>query len=109
MKYIYHIAQNKVICLTQYAGKPVRAVAKCHEDYDEFNAETGMELAKRRCDLKVAKKRFKNINRKLCEATDTLVEMQKNVESLSELVVRYMNEVEEAENQLNELEEKLCK
>lgn len=61
-RYNYHIATKedgtpyKVICTSSFAGKTVRGVANCSQ-HDEFNLETGKQLAKLRCDVKVAQKR----------------------------------------------------
>lgn len=55
----YKSGDGRVIyCVTHYAGKAVRASAKCAPN-DEFNEETGKTLAKLRCDVKVAHLRAK--------------------------------------------------
>ena len=48
-----------VVVVSSYAGKAVRGIAKCCPN-DEFDYEKGEELARARCDQKVAKKRYKN-------------------------------------------------
>ena len=69
-KYTYYIAENQrqVIAVSSYAGRIVRAVAKC-DPRDEFSIETGKKLAAARCNLKVATKRAKRAASKLTEAT----------------------------------------
>jgi hypothetical protein len=68
-RYTYYIAENQkqVIAVSSYAGRIVRAVAKC-DPRDEFSIETGKKLAAARCNLKVAAKRAKRANSKLEEA-----------------------------------------
>lgn len=57
MRYQFYTTKNKVICISSYAGKTIKGVAKCAPD-DEFNIEIGKRLAQLRCDLKVAKARY---------------------------------------------------
>lgn len=56
-RYNFYIAGNKVICVTTFAKKPVRGVAKCAPS-DNFDLETGRKLAQLRCDVKVAQRRL---------------------------------------------------
>ena len=65
--YEYIVADNKVICISRYAKKAVRGIAKCAPD-DSFDVETGKKLAKLRCDLKVAEQRYKNAKNRMLEA-----------------------------------------
>ena len=65
-KYKYVEVGNKVIAISTYAGKVVRGVAKCHPD-DQFSLERGKELAAKRCNEKVARKRFQRAIAKLVE------------------------------------------
>lgn len=62
-KYKYFVNGNKIIAISTYAGKTVRGVATCHPE-DNFDMETGKQLAAMRCDLKVREKRWKAANRK---------------------------------------------
>ena len=58
-KYRYYTnGKNIVVAVTSYAGQTIRGVAKCNEQ-DEFNLETGKELAAARCAVKIAKERMK--------------------------------------------------
>lgn len=50
---------KKVICLSSYGGKTVRGIAKCN-DTDTFDETVGKQLAKLRCDAKIARKRAKH-------------------------------------------------
>ena len=58
MDYFYSVGNNKVVCITHYRGKSIRGIAKCDTEYDLFDPEVGMKLAKLRCDLKVAEKKM---------------------------------------------------
>jgi hypothetical protein len=65
----FYIAENQkqVIAVSSYAGRMVRAVAKC-DPRDEFSIDTGKKLAAARCNFKVAAKRAKRAASKLKEA-----------------------------------------
>lgn len=65
--YQYYVVGRKVICVSTYAGKTVKGIAKCADD-DEFDLEFGKALAKARCDFKVAKKRMRRAERVTREA-----------------------------------------
>ncbi len=65
--YKFYVTDNKVICVTTYAGKTVRGVAKC-DPRDTFDEEFGKSLAKARADFKVANKRYDRAMAKLDEA-----------------------------------------
>lgn len=56
-KFIELPEQRKVICISSYAGRPVKGVAKCAPN-DEFSMEYGRRLAQARCDVKIAGKRM---------------------------------------------------
>ncbi len=66
-KYKYFTTKNQVIAVSTYAGKIVRAVAKCNPK-DEVDLEKGKALAAARLSVKVSKKRKKNAEMKLAEA-----------------------------------------
>lgn len=55
---------DKVIVTSTYAGKTVRGIAKCSSE-DNFDLEIGKQLAKARCDEKVAYKRMRSAQRRL--------------------------------------------
>lgn len=66
-RYKFVITKNKVIAISSYAGKTVKGVAKVHPN-DLFDEEYGKNLARARCDLKIAKKRAARADKKLTEA-----------------------------------------
>jgi hypothetical protein len=63
---------------TMYAGKTVCATAKC-DPTDEFNLELGIELAMKRLDLKIAKKRAASMKEyvKYCKMNLECAEIEK--------------------------------
>ena len=67
IEYQYIIHGNTVHALSTYAGKVVKGTAKCN-NVDEFNLETGKELAAARCNAKVAKRRYQRATKKFLEA-----------------------------------------
>lgn len=56
-RYRFYEAGNKVICVSTFAKKDVRGIAKCSPN-DDFDLEQGRRLAQLRCDKKIAKKRL---------------------------------------------------
>lgn len=65
--YKYITTGNKVICLSTFAGKTVRGVAKCAPN-DTFDEEKGKDLATARCAAKVAQRRYNRAVKKVAEA-----------------------------------------
>lgn len=67
-----------VKAVTMYAGNRVCAIAKCDPD-DTFNIELGTEIALKRLDLKIAKKRAADIKDyvKFCQTNLDFIEQQK--------------------------------
>lgn len=70
-RYSFYKTKNKVICVSSYAGKTIRGIAKCSPD-DTFDEEKGERLARLRCDLKVAAARMVNAEAKMNEAADAM-------------------------------------
>ena len=75
-RYKYFISDNKVVCVSSFAKRAVRGIAKCAPD-DKFNVEIGKKLAKLRCDEKVADKRANRALEKYIEAEELLYEATK--------------------------------
>ena len=76
---------NVVIAITTYAGKTVKAYAKCHSD-DQFNVEFGEKLAQARCNVKVAKKRAARAKKKRTEAVRILAQAQMHMSKMDNYV-----------------------
>lgn len=60
-------SKGTIIAYTTYAGKTIRATAKCHPA-DVWNRNKGERLARKRCKVKVAEKRYENVKRQMEEA-----------------------------------------
>lgn len=72
-RYRFIEAGNKIICISTYAKKVVRGVAKCSPN-DNFDIEIGKKLAQLRCDEKIADKRANRALDKYFEAEEILAE-----------------------------------
>ena len=70
-RYRFVRSDNKIICLSTYAKKVVRGIAKCSPN-DNFDLEIGEKLAQLRCDEKIADKRRKRAEEKYFEAIKNL-------------------------------------
>jgi len=66
-RYRFIEAGNKIICISTYAKKVVKGIAKCSPN-DNFDIEIGKRLAQLRCDEKIADKRANRALDKYLEA-----------------------------------------
>jgi Mg2+ and Co2+ transporter CorA len=102
MKYNYYVKTDRktgkqsVICVGSYAGKVVRAVAKCNPN-DTFDFEKGKALAAARCDEKIALKRLKHTTNKVMALRESLMRAQE-----------YLNKQEDYLLQMNERYNTAC-
>lgn len=80
---VYHAGDNKIVVTCRYAGKTVRGVAKC-SPCDTFDAQKGEDLARLRCDKKVAEKRVARANAAYAEALSALAAAQQRVDKMVE-------------------------
>lgn len=108
MRYKYFIDDNKnrVICVSTFAGKAVRGVAKC-SDADTFDVEVGKKLAKLRCDEKVAAKRVLRAKEKHMEALRASAEAVDNVDKMQLYYAESFAEFMNAREAREAFEEKL--
>ena len=72
-RYRFIEAGNKIICISTYAKKVVKGIAKCSPN-DNFDIEIGKKLAQLRCDEKIADKRANRALDKYLEAGEILAE-----------------------------------
>lgn len=72
-----------VVCVSSYAGRPVKGRAKC-SPHDTFDAGKGRQLAQARCDLLIAQKRQKRATMKMREAYHKAWEAQMFLEDMNE-------------------------
>ena len=106
MRYRYYTNKNKVVCLTHFAGKPVRGVAIC-SDKDSFNYETGMELARARADFKVEGKRLKCAQERLDKAYEELNRLKNQLHEAEMYLHESMNKERDSFGDLIRLEIRL--
>jgi len=93
-KYKYYTTNNKVIAVSTYAGKTVRGVAKC-DPRDTFDLEKGKVLAAKRCNEKVAKRRYARAQKRVKEAARDLQAAQNHYHKM----LQYMNDAHDAYGQ----------
>ena len=93
-KYKYYTTNNKVIAVSTYAGKTVRGVAKC-DPRDTFDLEKGKILAAKRCNEKVAKRRYARAQKRVKEAARDLQTAQDRYHKM----LQYMNDAHDAYGQ----------
>ena len=101
--YKYIVNKNKVICLSSYAGKAVRGIAKCAPN-DTFDEEFGKDLATARCAAKIAAKRYNRATKKFAEANKELTAARAFYDQMAEYFIHSKAEYEEAKNALEHFE-----
>ena len=106
MTFTYSFAKNKVYCMTFYAGKTVKGVAK-RDPEDEFDLEVGKKLARARCEYKLRKKQLKN-KIKRCEIAEAeLMIAQNHARNAVIYKVEAETNLETAKKALEEIEASL--
>ena len=105
-KYKYFTTKNQVIAVSTYAGKIVRAVAKC-DPKDEFDLEKGKALAAARLSVKVSKKRKKNAENKLEEARRQVAIAKHREKKMTAYLIDANHELAIEMAELEELEKSL--
>ena len=99
MRYKFYASGNKVVCVSSYAKRAVRGVAKCNTEQDTFELEVGKKLAQLRCDKNIATRRHKRAAQQyvaamqaVADAEATMLKMRKYFEdSQDELVAATAN------------------
>lgn len=91
VNYQFYVTDNKVICVAYVSkNRYFKASAVCHPE-DKFDEQFGMDLAKARVDVKIAKDTLEFADRKYDYATNFLNYAQSNYE----LAVTKMTEAQE--------------
>lgn len=103
MRYKFFVTDNKVVCVSTYAGKSVRGIAKC-DPKDTFNLEGGKGLAQARVDYKIAEKRLKRALLKSAEATLTVEKARAYQARMRDYALESQQELEQAKANLAKLE-----
>lgn len=93
---VYVDEKNKtVIAVCRYAGRNIRAVAKCAPE-DTFNIEFGTKLAKARCDLKVARAKNQNASAAYMKASIAADEAQRKYDKMKQYYIDSVDQFDEA-------------
>jgi len=95
-----------VVCVSSYAGKPVKGRAKC-SPMDEFDFNKGKELAQARCDAVIAEKRKKRAMSKVIDAYNAYTEASFYLEDMDRYAKDSVVACREAKEYLEELEKNM--
>lgn len=82
-KFEFDEANEIVKATSTYAGKPVTGTACCLKK-DSFNPLIGMEIAKRKCNIKILNKRIKNLEKQECELQDQIIKLEEKINKILE-------------------------
>lgn len=105
-KYKIIVHDNEVIAISTYAGKTVKGVAKA-DPRDDFDVETGKELAIARCAAKIAIKRQNRAKKCLATAQAKLADAVTWEKRMSDYVSDSMVAASKAIDDLHAIEQKL--
>lgn len=108
MRYRYYAFDNKIICISSYCNKDVKAYARCSPE-DTFNFEVGRDLARARCDYKIALKRMKRAKTEHAAATKAVKSALEYQERMQGYYANAATEFEKAATALEKLEDDLKK
>lgn len=93
---IYIDEKNKsVIAVCRYAGRNIRAVAKCAPE-DTFDIEFGTKLAIARCEVKVAKAKIQNASVAYMKASIAADEAQRRYDKMKNYYMDAVDQFDEA-------------
>ena len=106
MTFTYSFSENRVYCMTFYAGKTVKGVAK-RDPEDEFDLEVGKKLARARCEYKLAKAKLRKKDERLLLANKELTIALEHATNALKYQKEAINNLESAEAALGEIEDSL--
>lgn len=98
--------KDTIAAVSTYAGKTVKAYAKC-DPRDSFDEESGKILAAARCNAKVAEKREARARRKVIEAQRQLDADYYHYQNMTRYLNDAQREVNQAKIEVSQLEKKL--
>jgi hypothetical protein len=79
-RYRFYVTDNRVICVAEWAGKRIKASARCNvEAGDQFNEETGKVLARARVDEIIAHRRAKKAKERVANAEAAVAEAERRL------------------------------
>lgn len=105
-RYRFVRSDNKIICLSTYAKRVVRGIAKCSPN-DNFNLDVGEKLAKLRCDEKVAAKRMSRAFDKYKEALNNFNEAKSHFYAMEEYYCNARKEYDKVSDELKIFEKSI--
>ena len=97
--------KDTIAAVSSYAGKTVKAYAKC-DPRDSFDEQSGRTLAAARCNAKVAEKREARARRKVVEAQRKLDDARRYYENMEKYLDDAQREYNLAKMELEHIEEK---
>ena len=102
----YHFVNKNgghtVIAASRYAGRVIKGYAKCDPN-DNFDLEKGKELAKARCDEKIALKRRANAVKKYREAALAADEAHRRYNDMAKYFMDATDGVDAAKAKVEEI------
>lgn len=104
MRYKFYFSGNKVVCVSSYAKRAVRGVAKCNVEQDTYDQETGKKLAQLRCDKNIAAKRHKRASDQYLAAMRSYEDAEKNMLRMRKYFEDSVDAMEDAEKALRKFE-----
>lgn len=107
MRHTYSFGENKVVCISHFAGRPVRGIAKCDPSQDVFNEETGCTLARLRCDYKVALKKVNRATKKFHDALEAMNNAEQEAMKMKQYLDDAIDQLNAAGYHLQEFENML--
>ena len=107
MRYKFYTNGNKVVCVSAYARRAVRGVAKCNVEEDTFDLETGKKLAQLRCDKNIALRRHKRASEQYIEAIKAYEASEKHMLKMRKYYEDSQDGVADANRELNRFRDSL--
>lgn len=95
--------RKTILAISTYAGKTVKGKAVCNPN-DIFNLSTGKNLARARCNVKVATKRRKAITQKYWQAIEELKRAKRRMDKMAKVLSEVSEAEDAAYNELKKLE-----
>ena len=86
---------RSIIAVCRYAGRTVKAIAKCAPE-DTFDIETGKKLALARCKWKVNKLKLRNAGVKYLEAAKAADEARRRFDKMKDYYMDSVDQLDEA-------------
>lgn len=103
-KYKFYKRGNDVIAVSTYAGKTVKAYAKC-DPRDAYDERAGQTLAAARCNAKIADKREARARKKVLEAQAQLEAARQHYEKMSQYLRDSQHEASIARMEVESIEQ----